>query len=43
MPRKTRMYLTDIPVHVLQRGNKRGACFFREDEVLKICWAFSML
>ena len=32
MPRKTRMYLPDIPVHVVQRGNNRDACFFCEDE-----------
>ena len=32
MPRKTRMYLPDIPVHVVQRGNNRNACFFCEDE-----------
>jgi hypothetical protein len=28
MPRKTRMYLPDVPVHVVQRGNNRDACFF---------------
>ena len=32
MPRKTRMYLPDMPVHVVQRGNNRNACFFCEDE-----------
>ena len=32
MPRKTRMYLPDIPVHVVQRGNNRDTCFFCEDE-----------
>ncbi|MCA1854266.1 MAG: transposase, partial [Beggiatoa sp.] len=32
MPRKTRMYLPDTPVHVVQRGNNRDACFFCEDE-----------
>ena len=32
MPCKTRMYLPDIPVHVVQRGNNRDACFFCEDE-----------
>jgi hypothetical protein len=32
MPRKTRMYLPDVPVHVVQRGNNRDACFFCEDE-----------
>jgi putative transposase len=32
MPRKTRMYLPDIPVHVVQRRNNLDACFFCEDE-----------
>jgi putative transposase len=32
MPRKTRMYLPDIPAHVVQRGNNRDACFFAEDD-----------
>ena len=32
MRRKTRMYLPDIPVHVVQRGNNRDACFFCEDK-----------
>jgi len=26
------MYLPDIPVHVMRRGNNRDACFFCEDE-----------
>ena len=30
MPRKPRMYLPDIPSHVIQRGNNRTACFFSE-------------
>lgn len=30
MPRKPRMYLPDIPSHVIQRGNNRTACFFAE-------------
>ena len=32
MPRKTRMYLPGIPVHVTQRRNSRDACFFREED-----------
>ncbi|MCG6891032.1 MAG: transposase [Gammaproteobacteria bacterium] len=28
MPRKPRMYIGDIPCHVVQRGNNHGACFF---------------
>jgi putative transposase len=32
MPRKTRMYLPGVPVHIVQRGNNRNACFFCEDD-----------
>ncbi len=32
MPRKTRMYLPDVPAHIVQRGNNRDACFFCEDD-----------
>ncbi|MFK5915782.1 MAG: transposase [Woeseiaceae bacterium] len=34
MPRKPRMYLADIPAHVVQRGNNREACFFSDDDSL---------
>ncbi len=34
MPRKTRMYLPDMPVHVVQRGNNRELCFFCEDDFI---------
>ena len=30
MPRRPRFALTDIPLHVVQRGNDRRPCFFRE-------------
>lgn len=32
MPRKTRMYLPDVPAHIVQRGNNREACFFCDDD-----------
>ena len=32
MPRKLRMYLPDIPCHVVQRGNNRSASFFLPDD-----------
>lgn len=32
MPRKTRMYLSGVPVHVVQRGNNREACFFAAED-----------
>ncbi len=34
MPRKPRMYLADIPAHIVQRGNNRDACFFSDDDYL---------
>ncbi len=34
MPRKTRMYLPGMPVHVVQRGNNGTACFFADDDYL---------
>lgn len=34
MPRKPRVYLADIPVHNVQRGNNRDACFFSDDDYL---------
>lgn len=32
MPRKTRMYIPGIPVHVVQRGHNRDATFYCEDD-----------
>ena len=32
MPRKPRMYLPNIPCHVIQRGNNRGASFFANQD-----------
>ena len=32
MPRKPRMYLPEIPAHVVQRGNNREPCFFCDDD-----------
>jgi putative transposase len=32
MPRKTRIYLPNVPVHVVQRGHNRDACFFSEED-----------
>jgi len=34
MPRKPRMYLAEIPAHIVQRGNNRDACFFSDDDYL---------
>ena len=32
MPRRARLKLAGVPVHLIQRGNNRGACFFTEDD-----------
>lgn len=32
MPRRSRIMLADIPVHVVQRGNNRQRCFYQEQD-----------
>lgn len=32
MPRRARLMLPGIPLHVVQRGNNRAACFFSEED-----------
>jgi len=32
MPRKPRFNLADVPLHVIQRGNNRSACFFADKD-----------
>ena len=32
MPRKPRMYLPDMPCHIIQRGNNRDATFFADED-----------
>ncbi|MDN5864933.1 MAG: transposase [Gammaproteobacteria bacterium] len=32
MPRRARLMLPHVPVHVIQRGNNRQACFFADDD-----------
>ena len=32
MPRRPRIALAGVPVHLIQRGNNRGACFFAEED-----------
>ena len=32
MPRRARITVAEVPVHVIQRGNNRGACFFADDD-----------
>lgn len=32
MPRRARIILPDVPIHIIQRGNNRQACFFAEQD-----------
>ena len=32
MPRRPRLALPGVPLHLIQRGNNRQACFFAEDD-----------
>lgn len=32
MPRRARLHLPNIPLHIVQRGNNRAPCFFAEDD-----------
>jgi putative transposase len=34
MPRRPRIHLAGVPLHVIQRGHNRDACFFIEDDYL---------
>ncbi|MCM8600039.1 MAG: transposase [Candidatus Accumulibacter sp.] len=34
MPRRTRVHLSGIPLHIVQRGHNRDACFFAENDYL---------
>lgn len=31
MPRRARLILPEIPLHIIQRGNNRSVCFYAED------------
>ena len=34
MPRRTRIHLPGLPLHIVQRGHNRDACFFTEEDYL---------
>ena len=39
MPRRPRIYLDGIPLHIVQRGHNRGACFFDDqDRLAYLSW-----
>lgn len=43
MPRRPRLYLPNVPMHVIQRGNNRQACFYADEDYRfyldKLAWA----
>ena len=32
MPRRSRIHLDNVPLHIVQRGHKREPCFFGEED-----------
>ena len=34
MPRRLRISVSDVAMHIIQRGNNRNACFFRDGDYL---------
>lgn len=34
MPRRPRLTLPNVPLHLIQRGNNRQACFFADEDYL---------
>ncbi len=34
MPRRSRIIVPDIPLHIIQRGNNRQSCFFADEDYL---------
>ena len=32
MPRRPRIHLEGVPLHIVQRGHNRQACFFAEED-----------
>ena len=40
MPRRARLMLADVPVHIVQRGNNRTACFFADADYA--CYLFHL-
>ena len=34
MPRRARLVVPNIPLHIIQRGNNRQACFYNDDDYL---------
>jgi putative transposase len=34
MPRRSRVILPNVPLHIIQRGNNRAVCFHTEEDFL---------
>jgi REP-associated tyrosine transposase len=34
MPRRSRIHLDNVPLHIVQRGHNREPCFFGEEDYL---------
>ncbi len=44
MPRRTRVHIDDLPLHIVQRGHNRSACFFDDqDRFAYIGWLHEAL
>ena len=43
MPRRARVRLAGIPMHIIQRGNNRTACFYRDQDYLYYLHALKQL
>jgi hypothetical protein len=38
MPRRPRIHLDGVPIHIVQRGHNREPCFFGEDDYKVVKW-----
>ncbi|MCA2997732.1 MAG: hypothetical protein ING75_03930 [Rhodocyclaceae bacterium] len=36
MPRRPRIHLDGVPLHIVQRGHNREPCFFGEDDYIRL-------
>jgi REP element-mobilizing transposase RayT len=42
MPRRTRIHINRLPMHIVQRGHNRAACFF-DDQARRVSSGDSLL
>lgn len=43
MPRRPRIHLGTVPLHIMQRGHNREPCFFAEEDYLPQFFVHSVL